>query len=353
MMRDRTRRRNYSPQAEQFRRQHERHRAWGLERRHAECLRRLRGAEPDAPTVSGAGGGTEPPQAGTEGVGLALVVSEFVVSELVASEAVVSGLMVSELVVSELVVSEVVVSEAVASEVAKGERAVTQADVPHAAGFGGASSGSVAVPERAMSGGILPERSASGAAVPSGRAGAEAPLEAAVSRGAVVSGPVVSGAVMSLACVRSWAAGCLRVPSVVSPCSSTSYRRASCRRASCRGVLLGADRAGMRAADPGERPARRLPRRCSAILGFGLRGPFRFCVCPVRGCGLLARAQCGVAVSERVESPRVVSRCARVFRPRGPPGDPVHRVRRAGSTCAALGVAVLGVPDAAAVLRLR
>ncbi|RAK27661.1 hypothetical protein B0I29_12244 [Actinoplanes lutulentus] len=40
--RDRTARRNYSREAEEFRRQHERHRAWGLERRHAEKLRRLR-----------------------------------------------------------------------------------------------------------------------------------------------------------------------------------------------------------------------------------------------------------------------------------------------------------------------
>lgn len=41
-MRDRTRSRRYSPQREEFRREHERRRAWGLVRRHAERLRRVR-----------------------------------------------------------------------------------------------------------------------------------------------------------------------------------------------------------------------------------------------------------------------------------------------------------------------
>ena len=41
-MRDRTRSRNYSPERDEFRRAHERRRAWGLARRHAEKLRRLR-----------------------------------------------------------------------------------------------------------------------------------------------------------------------------------------------------------------------------------------------------------------------------------------------------------------------
>lgn len=41
-MRDRSARRNHSPAAEQFRREHDRHRAWGLRRRHAERLRRIR-----------------------------------------------------------------------------------------------------------------------------------------------------------------------------------------------------------------------------------------------------------------------------------------------------------------------
>ncbi|PRX25755.1 hypothetical protein CLV67_101475 [Actinoplanes italicus] len=45
-MRDRTAARNYSPAREEFRREHERHRAWGLRRRHAEKLGRLRQAEP-------------------------------------------------------------------------------------------------------------------------------------------------------------------------------------------------------------------------------------------------------------------------------------------------------------------
>jgi hypothetical protein len=43
-MRDRTARRNYSPANEEFRREHERHRAWGLTQRHAEKLRRIRAA---------------------------------------------------------------------------------------------------------------------------------------------------------------------------------------------------------------------------------------------------------------------------------------------------------------------
>ena len=46
-MRDRTARRNYSPEADEFRRVHEVERAWGLKRRHAEKLRRLRSASPD------------------------------------------------------------------------------------------------------------------------------------------------------------------------------------------------------------------------------------------------------------------------------------------------------------------
>ena len=47
-MRDGTRSRNYSPERDEFRRTHERHRAWGLARRHAEKLRRLhdRSADP-------------------------------------------------------------------------------------------------------------------------------------------------------------------------------------------------------------------------------------------------------------------------------------------------------------------
>src|ERR1700710_2125997 len=40
VMRDRTAARNYSPAGEEFRREHQRHRAWGLTQRHAERLRR-------------------------------------------------------------------------------------------------------------------------------------------------------------------------------------------------------------------------------------------------------------------------------------------------------------------------
>jgi hypothetical protein len=60
-MRDRARSRNYSAAREEFRREHERHRAWGLQRRHAEKLRRLRGSE-HAPTIeSGRPQPAEPP----------------------------------------------------------------------------------------------------------------------------------------------------------------------------------------------------------------------------------------------------------------------------------------------------
>ena len=44
-VRDRTRARNYSPERDEFRRQHERHRVWGLRRRHAGKLARIRGRE--------------------------------------------------------------------------------------------------------------------------------------------------------------------------------------------------------------------------------------------------------------------------------------------------------------------
>src|SRR4051794_38941187 len=43
VMRDRTKSRNYSPAGEEFRREHERHRAWGLTQRHTLKLRRLHG----------------------------------------------------------------------------------------------------------------------------------------------------------------------------------------------------------------------------------------------------------------------------------------------------------------------
>ena len=43
-MRDRTRRRNYSAEAEEFRRDHQRHREWGLQQRQARKLSRLYGS---------------------------------------------------------------------------------------------------------------------------------------------------------------------------------------------------------------------------------------------------------------------------------------------------------------------
>jgi hypothetical protein len=44
-MRDRTKSRRYSPAKEAFRREHERHRAWGLAQRHSRKLRELHGGD--------------------------------------------------------------------------------------------------------------------------------------------------------------------------------------------------------------------------------------------------------------------------------------------------------------------
>jgi hypothetical protein len=49
VMRDRTRSRNHCPERDQFRREHERHRAWGLTQRHARKLRRRHGGTHDSP----------------------------------------------------------------------------------------------------------------------------------------------------------------------------------------------------------------------------------------------------------------------------------------------------------------
>ena len=51
-MRDRTRSRNYSPEGEEFRREHRRHRDWGLTQRYARKLRRLHADAPDSPLPS-------------------------------------------------------------------------------------------------------------------------------------------------------------------------------------------------------------------------------------------------------------------------------------------------------------
>src|ERR1700733_14628947 len=56
-MRDRTRSRNYSPEAEQFRRDHARHRAWGLAQRHGFRMMQLRReGDPFAVAAAKAGG---------------------------------------------------------------------------------------------------------------------------------------------------------------------------------------------------------------------------------------------------------------------------------------------------------
>lgn len=48
-MRDRSKARNYSPEGEEFRREHQRHRAWGLTQRYAQKRRRLQAGTPDSP----------------------------------------------------------------------------------------------------------------------------------------------------------------------------------------------------------------------------------------------------------------------------------------------------------------
>jgi hypothetical protein len=48
-MRDRPASRRYSPEAEEFRREHARHRNWGLAQRHARRLRRLHPGPRDVP----------------------------------------------------------------------------------------------------------------------------------------------------------------------------------------------------------------------------------------------------------------------------------------------------------------
>jgi len=57
-MRDWSAARNHCPERDAFRREHERHRAWGLRRRHAEKLRHVRSAPPEAPAARG---GPTPP----------------------------------------------------------------------------------------------------------------------------------------------------------------------------------------------------------------------------------------------------------------------------------------------------
>lgn len=52
VMRDRTASRNYSAERDEFRRTHQRHRTWGLARRHAERLRRLRSGERQPPEAT-------------------------------------------------------------------------------------------------------------------------------------------------------------------------------------------------------------------------------------------------------------------------------------------------------------
>ncbi|WP_211192511.1 hypothetical protein [Actinoplanes sp. TBRC 11911] len=69
VMRDTTKRRNYSAEAEEFRVEHARHRRWGLAQRHARKLRRLYGQVPDDAEILAAwgkraGAGQRPSPAG-------------------------------------------------------------------------------------------------------------------------------------------------------------------------------------------------------------------------------------------------------------------------------------------------
>jgi len=77
-MRDRTASRNYSPERDAFRRVHERHRAWGLDRRYAAKRQRLQAALRAPATGDAVGSGTESParQAITGGPGAAVVSEE-------------------------------------------------------------------------------------------------------------------------------------------------------------------------------------------------------------------------------------------------------------------------------------
>jgi hypothetical protein len=65
VMRDRSASRKYSPEGEAFRREHERHRAWGLTQRHAERLRRsrcrVRGGQILTAIGEGPGGSSQDP----------------------------------------------------------------------------------------------------------------------------------------------------------------------------------------------------------------------------------------------------------------------------------------------------
>src|SRR5512138_3112700 len=57
-MRDRTKSRNYSPEKDTFRREHARHRDWGLTQRHARKLRRLHATTVTAATAAADAGTT-------------------------------------------------------------------------------------------------------------------------------------------------------------------------------------------------------------------------------------------------------------------------------------------------------
>jgi hypothetical protein len=109
-MRDRTRRRNYSAEAEEFRDAHQRHRAWGLTQRHARKLSRLYGSTANA-SAAFRRRADEPasPSAPTR-------TTEPTAPEPTASEPAASEQVAPEPVVAEPVTPEQVVAKATGSE---------------------------------------------------------------------------------------------------------------------------------------------------------------------------------------------------------------------------------------------
>jgi hypothetical protein len=109
-MRDRTRRRNYSAEAERFRDTHQRHRAWGLTQRHARKLSRLYGSTVNASAaLRRRADELAPPSAPTR-------TAEPTAPEPVASEQVAPEPVAFEPAASEPVASEQVVAKATGSE---------------------------------------------------------------------------------------------------------------------------------------------------------------------------------------------------------------------------------------------
>jgi hypothetical protein len=137
-MRDTTRRRNYSAEAEEFRREHQRHRVWGMTQRHARKLRSIYGHMPsdeeltagwhDRGAVASASGTSE--QAHSRPAALPesapsmpeQIVPEQIVPEQIVPERAVSGQVVPGQVVPGHTVPETAVAGRVATVDAAGGR---------------------------------------------------------------------------------------------------------------------------------------------------------------------------------------------------------------------------------------